>query len=190
MAQSATPQTPQAPPRELANAFPAVERKLWAVVDGDSAAYGSCSPGERATLSKLRAVLNELAVARIPCDVVVASYTWNRKGFGAEFETLSKERGIISAPVGAKTDDLVLLLAKKRRAQGFEVYLVSNDAYNDYPAAKDFPRIGFAVTRDGLVLTNPEVSELARPASHEPGPGVGSALACGRILPPSQRRAA
>lgn len=172
MAQSATPETPPAPPRELANAAtPASERKLWMVMDGDSAAYGSSSPGERASLSKLKLVVGEIDSAGIPCDVVVASYTWNRSGFRGEFDTWAKQRGIISSPAGTKTDDLVLQLAKKRRAQGYTVYLVSNDAYNDYPAAKDFPRVGFAVTRDGLVLTNPEVHELSAAASC-PGGGA------------------
>lgn len=175
-ATAVTQQHPEpAPPREIAtpNLAPS-ERKLWAIVDGDSASWGSPAVGGKPSLSNLGAVLDELADAGIPFDAIVASYSWKVKGLRDGFAAFASRRGLILAPTGTKTDSVVLQLAQKRKAQGYVVYLVSNDCYKEYPAAKDFPRIGFSITRDGLVATSPEVHELAKAKPGGDSPATAS----------------
>ena len=182
MAQSAHPATPQEPPRELANHFPASRAEAgpghsvktpWIVVDGDSAAYGSNTPGERASITKLEAVLAEVDRVGIGRDVVVGPNLWRTRGCEKDYIALTKKTRVYQAPAKTEADRIILQLARKREEQGHEVYLMSNDTYGDYPGAAKFRRIGFVVTPEGWVLAEPELVTIKPGGMNESTPASG-----------------
>lgn len=185
MAQSAISPTPPAPPRELANPFPASRAEAgpgprvktpWVVVDGDSAAYGSNTPGERASIAKLEAVLTEVDRVGIGRDVVVGPNLWRTRGCEEAYVALTKKTRIYQAPARTEADRIILQLARKREEQGYEVFLMSNDTYSEHPVAARFRRIGFVVTPEGWVLAEPELASIKPDGtdSMTPATGVGA----------------
>jgi hypothetical protein len=140
--------------------------KVWVVVDASSGAYGSTTPGAKPQVENLEALLAEHDAYGIGHDAVADATLRHRieEAEGNEgverLDRLFREGKVYQAPAGVPADLLAIQLARKRKEQGYKVFIATNDQYKEHPGGNGFPKIGFIVTREGWVLSHPEIKSL------------------------------
>lgn len=135
--------------------------KVWAIVDVSNAARGSTTPGLKFRLMNLLAIFALLDAAGVGHDAIADASLRHRIDDSDGLNRLFTAGRILQAPAGCEADPFIIQLARKRREQGYEVYLVTNDQYKEHRHGNGFPHIGFIVTTEGWVLSWPEIQTLA-----------------------------
>lgn len=142
------------------NALQPGRGKVWAIIDASNAARGSTTPGQAFQVTNLEAIQRELDRCGVGHDAIADASLRHRIDNPEGLNRLFKEGRVLQAPARFEADPFILQLARKRREQGYRVYLLTNDQYKEHQEGNGLPHIGFIVTREGWVLSQPEIQTL------------------------------
>ena len=151
--------------------------RVWVIIDASNASRGSTTPGQPPQLTKLEAVEGELDKYDNGHDAIADASLRHRIDNPEGLNRLFKEGKVLQAPARFEADPFILQLAQRRRNQGYRVYLLTNDQYKEHQEGSGFPHIGFIVTREGWVLSQPEIQTLGSSASGRVGAPINAPTA-------------
>lgn len=133
------------------------------IVDASNVALDGRSGGAKARLSFLLEVVSQIPEPTCEVIVIADASLRHRIDDREEYEKLVNSGVILQAPAGRSADRFAALLARRRRSMGQLVYVLTNDLLRENPDLGSL-RVTFLETRDGEVIFDPPLSDLAVPA--------------------------
>lgn len=124
------------------------------IVDASNVAFGGRNSGGKPRLSFLLEVVAQIPRTRYEVQVIADASLKHRIDNKQEYENLVRKGTFLQVPAGRSADQFIALLVRKRKAEGQQVRILTNDLLRQYPDLERL-RVTFLAVGEPEVLFDP-----------------------------------
>lgn len=133
------------------------------IVDASNVAFGNSGGGKKPCLAPLQDILREIPKGAYELKMIADASLRHRIDRREEYENLVRSGEVLQTPAGRSADQFMAQLARKRKAEGQKVQVLTNDLLREYPDLEPV-RVTFLFVGDGEVVFDPPFPTQAQRA--------------------------
>ena len=129
------------------------------IVDASNVAFGNAGAMRTPILANLTEVLAMLTEADLEIKAIADASLRHKIDRREDYEQIIQLGRVIQAPAGRSADQFIAQLARKRKAEGQNAYILTNDLFRQCPDLEQF-RVTFLMIAEREIIFDPPLETL------------------------------
>ncbi len=134
------------------------------IVDASNVAFGSTGAIRNPTLATLAEVLAMLPASNLEIRAIADASLRHKIDRREDYERLVQTGEVLQAPAGRSADQFIAQLARRRKAKGQKVYILTNDLLRQWSDLEQL-RVTFLKIGEGEIIFDPPLETLSSNSS-------------------------